>query len=78
MGIQYRCNSKDDRRVPSTYLGGRSHCYVHLARWAEPILVSLQNLERSTNQLHQLNQPVWLQWARDAVVMLLWGLGGTT
>ena len=43
---------------------------VHIENRDEPILVALQNLERSMNQSHQLNQPVWLQWTRNAVVVL--------
>jgi len=55
---------------PSAYLGDRSHFYVHLPRREEPVLVALQNLERSMNHLHKPNQPVWLQWTSDAVVVL--------
>jgi len=55
---------------PSAYLGDRSHFYVHLPRREEPVLVALQNLERSMNHLHKPNQPVWLQWTSDAVVLL--------
>jgi spermidine/putrescine ABC transporter ATP-binding subunit len=55
---------------PSAYLGDRSHFYVHLSQREEPVLVALQNLERSMNHLHKPNQPVWLQWASDAVVLL--------
>ncbi len=55
---------------PSAYLGDRSHFYVHLPQREDPVLVALQNLERSITQLHKPNQPVWLQWASDAVVVL--------
>jgi len=55
---------------PSAYLGDRSHFYVHLPQREEPVLVALQNLERSMNHLHKPNQPVWLQWTSDAVVVL--------
>jgi hypothetical protein len=43
---------------------------VHLPQREDPVLVALQNLERSITQLHKPNQPVWLQWASDAVVVL--------
>ena len=55
---------------PSAYLGDRSHFYVHLPQRKDPVLVALQNLERSMTHLHKPNQPVWLQWASDAVVVL--------
>ena len=55
---------------PSAYLGDRSHFYVHLPQREDPVLVALQNLERSMTHLHKPNQPVWLQWASDAVVVL--------
>lgn len=55
---------------PSAYLGDRSHFYVHLPHRDDPVLVALQNLERSMNDLQRANQPVWLQWAEDAVVVL--------
>ena len=55
---------------PSAYLGDRSHFYVHLPQREEPVLVALQNLERSLGHLRRPNQPVWLQWADDAVVLL--------
>ena len=55
---------------PSAYLGDRSHFYVHLEKRDEPVLVALQNLERSIDHLRQPNQGVWLQWSNDAVVIL--------
>ena len=55
---------------PSAYLGDRSHFYVHLSKREEPVLVALQNLERSINQLHGPNQKVWLKWSTDAMVVL--------
>ena len=54
----------------SAYLGDRSHFYVHLPQREDPVLVALQNLERSMTHLHKPSQPVWLQWASDAVVVL--------
>ena len=55
---------------PSAYLGDRSHFYVHLSKREEPVLVALQNLERSIDQLHGPNQKVWLKWSTDAMVVL--------
>ncbi|HCX87411.1 MAG TPA: hypothetical protein DG761_05260 [Gammaproteobacteria bacterium] len=63
-------NSVAGTMGPSAYLGDRSHFYVHLPQREEPVLVALQNLERSMSHLHKPNQPVWLQWTDDAVVAL--------
>ncbi len=63
-------NTVAGKMGPSAYLGDRSHFYVHLAQREDPVLVALQNLERSMDRLHQPNQPVWLQWANDAMVVL--------
>ena len=55
---------------PSAYLGDRSHFYVHLSKREEPVLVALQNLERSIDILRGTNQKVWLKWSTDALVVL--------
>ena len=63
-------NVMEGQMGPSAYLGDRSHFYIQLAKRNEPVLVALQNLERSIGQLRQPNQRVWLQWSIDAVVVL--------
>ena len=55
---------------PSAYLGDRSHFYVNLSKREEPVLVALQNLERSVNILSEPNQNVWLKCSTDAMVVL--------
>ena len=55
---------------PSAYLGDRSHFYVHLSKREEPVLVALQNLERSIDMFRGPNQKVWLKWSADAMVVL--------
>ena len=55
---------------PSAYLGDRSHFYVNLSKREEPVLVALQNLERSIDLLRGPNQKVWLKWSTDALVVL--------
>ena len=55
---------------PSAYLGDRSHFYVNILKREEPVLVALQNLERSINMLHETDQKVWLEWSHDALVVL--------
>ena len=63
-------NVMEGQMGPSAYLGDRSHFYVQLAKRDIPVLVAMQNLERSIGQLRQPNQRVWLQWSSDAVVVL--------
>ena len=36
----------------------------------EPVAVALQNAGRSAVGIDQADQPVWLSWAEDAVVLL--------
>ena len=55
---------------PSAYLGDRSHFYVHLAKREEPVLVALQNFDRSIDLLREPNQSVWLKWSIEALVVL--------
>ena len=55
---------------PTAYLGDRSHLYVYLPGREEPVSVAQQNLERATSQQARADQPVWLNWAEDAVVLL--------
>ena len=60
----------EGRMGPSAYLGDRSHFYVHIDHRDEPVLVALQNLERSLGNISRPNQPIWLTWSSDAVVVL--------
>ena len=62
--------SIEGRMGPSAYLGDRSHFYVHMANRDDPVLVALQNLEGSLDQLSRPDQPVWLGWSESAVVVL--------
>lgn len=63
-------NHIEGKMGPSAYLGDRSHLYVYLPGREEPVSVAQQNLERATSQQAQADQPVWLNWAEDAVVLL--------
>ena len=60
----------EGRMGPSAYLGDRSHFYVHVDHRDDPVLVALQNLDRSLDGLSRPNQPVWLTWSPDALVVL--------
>ena len=55
---------------PSAYLGDRSHFYVHIEKRDEPVLVALQNLERSSDLHRNPFQKVWLKWSIESLVVL--------
>ena len=59
----------EGRMGPSAYLGDRSHCHVYLAGREEPVAVALQNQHRTPSAV-AADQPVWLTWASDSVVLL--------
>ena len=55
---------------PAAYLGDRSHFYVYLEGRDEPVAVAMQNVESSLAGVGRTDQPVWLNWSKDAVVLL--------
>ena len=63
-------DSIEGQMGPSAYLGDRSHFYVHIPNRDDPVLVALQNLEGSLDQLSRPDQPVWLRWSETAIVVL--------
>jgi spermidine/putrescine transport system ATP-binding protein/putrescine transport system ATP-binding protein len=63
-------NYIEGKMGPSAYLGDRSHCYVTVSDREEPVLVALQNVEQSSVSLVEENQPVWLEWSKEALVIL--------
>lgn len=65
-----RENSVQGRMGPSAYLGDRSHLYVYIPGREEPVSVALQNLERSLEGSRQPDQPVWLSWSENSIVLL--------
>lgn len=67
---QSRENSVEGRMGPSAYLGDRSHFYVHIPGREDPVSVALQNLQRSLHNIRRPDQPVWLSWSDDSVVIL--------
>jgi len=54
----------------AAYLGDRSHFYVRINGIEKPVAVSSQNLNRASMDVGSGNEPVWLNWADDAVVLL--------
>ena len=63
-------NVVQGRMGPAAYLGDRSHLYVYLSGREEPVAVAMQNAGRSAVGIDQADQPVWLSWAEDAIVLL--------
>ncbi len=58
------------RMGPVAYLGDRSHFHVYLPGREQPVAVAVQNMERSTMGSAVSNQPVWLSFADESVVLL--------
>ena len=63
-------NVVQGRMGPAAYLGDRSHLYVYLTGRDEPVAVAMQNAGRSAVGIDRIDQPVWLSWAEDAIVLL--------
>ena len=63
-------NWVEGRMGPSAYLGDRSHFYVYLPNRDDPVAVALQNLDLTARGAHAVDQPVWMAWSEDAVVLL--------
>ncbi len=63
-------NAVEGRMGPAAYLGDRSHLYVHIPGRDEPVAVAMQNAGRSAVGIDQADQPVWLSWPNEAVVLL--------
>jgi spermidine/putrescine ABC transporter ATP-binding subunit len=63
-------NQIEGKMRPFAYLGDRSHLYVNVPGRDEPVSVARQNLDRHASQQAQTDQPVWLNWTDDAVVLL--------
>jgi ABC-type Fe3+/spermidine/putrescine transport system ATPase subunit len=63
-------NVAQGRMGPAAYLGDRSHLYVYLPGRDQPVAVAMQNAGRSAVGIDQTDQPVWLSWAEDAIVLL--------
>jgi spermidine/putrescine ABC transporter ATP-binding subunit len=63
-------NVVQGRMGPAAYLGDRSHLYVYLVGRDEPVAVAMQNAGRSAVGIDRIDQPVWLSWDEDAIVLL--------
>ena len=64
-------NVVEGRMGPSAYLGDRSHFYVNVAGRDAPIAVASQNYDRASGAFaDSSDQPIWLSWSQDSVVLL--------
>ena len=64
-------NMVEGRLGPSAYLGDRSHFYINLAGRSTPMAVASPNMERVSERITSgSDQPVWLTWSQDSVVLL--------
>jgi len=63
-------NIVEGRMGPAAYLGDRSHFHVFLPGREQPVAVAVQNMERSAAGLAASDQPVWLSFSNESVVLL--------
>ncbi len=55
---------------PMAYLGDRSHFNILLPGREQPVAVAVQNIGRSVAGLAASEQPVWLSFSNESVVLL--------
>ena len=60
----------EGRMGPAAYLGDRSHFHVLLPGRELPVAVAVQNMESSAQGLASSDQPVWLSFSSESVVLL--------
>ena len=63
-------NIIEGRMGPTAYLGDRSHFHVLLPGREQPVAVAVQNMDGSGTGLASPDQPVWLSYSSDSVVLL--------
>ena len=63
-------NIVEGRMGPTAYLGDRSHFQVLLPGRDLPVSVAVQNQESSIDGLAAADQPVWLSFSCESVVLL--------
>jgi len=63
-------NIVEGRMGPTAYLGERSHFHVLLPGREQSVAVAVQNMERSVVGLTATDQPVWLSFSDESVVLL--------
>ena len=63
-------NIIEGRMGPAAYLGDRSHFHIFLPGREKSVAVAVQNMERSAATLVEYDQPVWLSFSGESVVLL--------
>jgi spermidine/putrescine ABC transporter ATP-binding subunit len=63
-------NVIEGRMGPAAYLGDRSHFHILLPGRDIPVAVAVQNMESSVKGLASSDQPVWLSFSSESVVLL--------
>jgi ABC-type Fe3+/spermidine/putrescine transport system ATPase subunit len=58
------------RMGPAAYLGDRSHYHVYLGGRERPVAVAVQNAEGPPTESASADQPVWLSFSSESVVLL--------
>jgi len=64
-------NVVEGRMGPAAYLGDRSHFYILLPGRELPVAVAVQNTAGSGASLAAVDQPVWLSFSNESVVLLV-------
>ena len=55
---------------PAAYLGDRSHFHVFIPGREQPVAVAIQNMEGPETELATSDQPIWLSFPSESVVLL--------
>ena len=63
-------NIVEGRMGPAAYLGDRSHYHVLLPGREQAVAVAVQNMESSVQGLAASDQPVWLSFSSESLVLL--------
>jgi spermidine/putrescine ABC transporter ATP-binding subunit len=63
-------NIVEGRMGPAAYLGDRSHFHILVPGRELPVSVAVQNMESSVAGLASSDQPVWLSFSNESVVLL--------
>jgi spermidine/putrescine ABC transporter ATP-binding subunit len=63
-------NIVEGRMGPSAYLGDRSHFHINVPGLEHPIAVATQNMDSTGAGLASPDQPVWLSFSSESVVLL--------
>ncbi len=63
-------NIVEGRMGPAAYLGDRSHFHILVPGREQPVAVAIQNMESSVQGLASTDQPVWLSFSSESVLLL--------